>query len=144
MSTALPCARPILQRLAKVRPRDLLVTAGRLLCAALGVRRILAISDQHRVSTDAYFASSDQVFSSYDSAWTDSGCHAVEEGFFELSPQVVHRPPEDIASRKRAQYRRRYALIDDLARQISAAVALAARPEPPAAPPAALPAAHPA
>lgn len=139
---ALDIYRTLTHHMNGLRPRDLLVTAFRLLCAALGVRRILAISDQQRVSTDTYFESSNQVFSSYDSAWLDSGGVAVEDGFFELSPQVVHRPTEDIASRKRAQYRRRYALIDDLARQINAAVALATRAETPVTPLAALPAAH--
>jgi uncharacterized protein VirK/YbjX len=139
---ALDIYRTLTHHMNGLRPRDLLVTAFRLLCAALGVRRILAISDQQRVSTDTYFEASDQVFSSYDSAWIDCGGLAVEDGFFELSPQVVHRPTEGIPSRKRAQYRRRYAMIDELAEQISTAVALAARLDTPVAPVAAMQAAQ--
>ena len=114
--------RTLTHRMDGLRPRDLLVTAFRLLCCSMGVARILAISDLKRVCSSTYFQSSAQVFSSYDSAWIDSGGVAGEGGFFELNPTTVHRSAETIPSRKRAQYRRRYAMIDAMSQQIDHSV----------------------
>jgi len=132
-SDALEVYRTLTHRLHGLRPRDLLVKAFRALCASLGVERILAVSDAMRVSTDGYFGSHAQVFASYDEAWTSSGAAAADAGFFELSPGLSERAAADIPVRKRAQYRRRYALMGDLSRQIAIAVHAGA---PPAAPPA--------
>jgi uncharacterized protein VirK/YbjX len=115
---ALEIYRVLTHSMFGLRPRDLLVDAFRMLCVALGVTRILAVSDAGRVSSKAYFSSSTQVFSSYDSAWLDAQALPVEEHFFELSPTRVERSVEDIPSRKRAQYRRRYAMLDALQEQI--------------------------
>jgi uncharacterized protein VirK/YbjX len=115
-----------------LRPRDLLVTAFRLLCCSLGVERILAVSDNKRVCSNSYHSPGEQIFSSYDSAWTECGGVPVDDGFFELSPHLVQRSAKDIPSRKRAQYRRRYAMIDAIAKQIDDAVAQAPRVRAPA------------
>ncbi len=126
---ALEIYRTLTHRMHGLRPRDLLITAFRVLCLALGVARILAIGDRHRVSTSAYFKSSTLVFTSYDSAWVENGgAVAADDGFFELSPHVDPRAVRDIPSRKRAQYRRRYALVETLSREIGDTLKLASRP----------------
>lgn len=119
---ALEIIRSLTGRMEGWRPRDVLVTSFRFLCRALEVERILAISDGQRVSSHPYFPSHTLVFSSYDSAWTDNGGSAGDDGFFELSPQVAQRTHADIPARKRALYRRRYELADGLAQQIDTAV----------------------
>jgi uncharacterized protein len=119
---ALQIYRALTHRMHGLRPRDLLVTAFRALCLALGFRRILAVSDRDRVSSNRYFASSSQVFASYDAAWLENGGVATEEGFFELGACLAPRSADDIPSRKRAQYRRRYALVSDLSAQIARSV----------------------
>lgn len=52
----------------------------------------------------------------------ECGGVAAEEGFFELSPEVLQRGADAVPARKRALYRRRYAMLDGLAQQIDAAV----------------------
>ncbi|HWX34313.1 MAG TPA: DUF535 family protein, partial [Steroidobacteraceae bacterium] len=116
-----------------LRPRDLLVTAFRLLCCSLGVARILAVSDNKRICSNSYHSPGEQIFTSYDSAWTECGGVAVDDGFFELSPRIAQRAAKDIPSRKRAQYRRRYAMIDAMAKQIGDALAQAPRVRAPSA-----------
>lgn len=122
-----PCAlqtyRSLTHRMHGLRPRDLLVTVFRLFCRALGVRRILAVSDQDRVSGNRYFLSSSQVFSSYDVVWLENGGVATEGGFFELDTCILRRSSEDIPSRKRAQYRRRYAMVSELSKHIANSIA---------------------
>lgn len=118
-----PCALEMYRSLTHcmhgLRPRDLLLTVFRLLCTALGIGRILAVSDQNRISSNRYFVSSSQVLSSYDVAWRENGGVATEGGFFELDTSLLQRGADDIPSRKRAQYRRRYALVDELSAQIT-------------------------
>jgi uncharacterized protein VirK/YbjX len=128
--------RSLTHRMHGLRPRDLLITAFRTLCCCLGVSRILAISDRKRVCSNPYFLSSTKVFSSYDSAWIESGGVAVDDAFFELSPHVVRRTAIEIPSRKRAQYRRRYAMLNSVAQQIGTAMRApeAAAPAPVATP----------
>lgn len=120
---ALEIYRGLTHRMFGLRPRDLLVDAFRMLCVELGVTRILAISNAGRVSSNVYFSSSTQVHSSYDSAWLDAHAVAAEENFFDLGPARIERASDDIPSRKRAQYRRRYAMLDALQAQIRQAVA---------------------
>ena len=120
---ALPMYRSLTRRMHGLRPRDLLLTVFRLFCMALGIGRVLAVSDQNRISSNRYFVSSSQVLSSYDVAWCENGGVATEGGFFELDTGLLQRSAEDIPARKRAQYRRRYALVAELAGQITKRVA---------------------
>jgi uncharacterized protein len=98
------------------------VTAFRLLCGSLGVTHILAISDAKRICSNSYRRPGEQIFSSYDSAWIECGAVPRDDAFFELSPRLTQRPAKDIPSRKRAQYRRRYAMLNAIAQQIGDAV----------------------
>ena len=120
---ALQMYRSLTHRMHGLRPRDLLLTVFRLLCTTLGIGRVFAVSDQNRICSNRYFVSSLQVLSSYDVAWCENGGVATEGGFFELDTGLLQRNAEDIPSRKRAQYRRRYALLDELSGQITQRIA---------------------
>jgi uncharacterized protein VirK/YbjX len=120
---ALEIYRSLTHHMHGLRPRDLLVTAFRLLCGSLGVARILAISDSKRICSNSYHCPEEQIFSSYDSAWTECGGVPMDDAFFELSPRLMQRSAKEVPSRKRAQYRRRYAMVDAIAQQIGDAVA---------------------
>ena len=132
-SEAIELYRSLTHAMYGLRPRDLLVTAFRLLCCSLEVARILAISDRKRICSNSYHCPEGQIFSSYDSAWTECGGVPVDDAFFELRPRLARRSAKDIPSRKRAQYRRRYAMVDAIAQQIGDAVAHTPRVRAPAA-----------
>jgi uncharacterized protein VirK/YbjX len=132
-SEAIEIYRALTHTMHGLRPRDLLVTAFRSLCSSLGVARILAISDCKRICSNSYHSPGTQIFSSYDSAWIECGGVPVNDAFFELSPRLAQRSAKDTPSRKRAQYRRRYAMVDAIAQQIGDAVAQAPRVRAPAA-----------
>lgn len=119
-----------------LRPRDLLFTAFRQLCTELGVARILAVCDAAHARRSAYFAGTDKVHFSMDEAWAEYGGTLDGEGFFDIAAQVTYRTLEEIPSRKRAQYRRRYEMLDALAARIAATVRRhrGGAPEPAAAP----------
>jgi uncharacterized protein VirK/YbjX len=132
-SEAIEIYRSLTHFMHGLRPRDLIVTAFRLLCGALGVARILAISDSKRICSNSYHSPETQIFTSYDSAWSECGGVPVNDAFFELSPRLTQRSAQDTPSRKRALYRRRYAMLDAIAQQIGDAVAQPARVRVPAA-----------
>ncbi len=119
--------RSLTRTMHGLRPRDLLVAAFRLMCGAVGVARILAISDQKRICSNSYHCPREQIFSSFDRAWIECGGVRMDDAFFELSPCLTQRSAEDIPPRKRAQYRRRYAMVDSIAQQIGDVVSHAQR-----------------
>ncbi len=123
---ALEIYRQLTHQWHGLRPRDLLLAAFRRVGHTLGVTRILAIDDAHRVSSNAFYASSGQVLSSYDEVWRESGGLATADGFFELTPANPRREADAVPARKRALYRRRYAMLEGLEQQIDASVAAGA------------------
>ena len=110
--------RALTHALHGMRPRDFLFTSFRLLCRQLGVQRILAISERARLHRNRYFKNKVGLFSDYDAIWKELGGVPLDNGFFEFGVPVVYREPADIPTRKRAQYRRRYAMLDGIAAQM--------------------------
>jgi len=109
-------------QLEGLRPRDLLAAAFKLLCRALHIEQIRAVADDHSVSRSGYFGT-DFMKASYDSAWSElGGSDCEDDGFYDLPLELHRREPDEIPSRKRAQYRRRYAMLEDLGVQIIRAV----------------------
>jgi uncharacterized protein len=109
-----------------VRPRDLLIKLFRMVCRAAAVDRILCVSDDIRYQKSRYFllyGAEPQIDASYDQAWEERGAIRRDDGFFELPLQRVDRAAEDIPARKRAMYRQRYAMLEQLQQELSAAIA---------------------
>jgi uncharacterized protein len=119
---ALGIYRALTRRMHGLRPRDLLIAAFRSVCVALQVERILAISDDACVGRSKHFGRAPRVLSSYDRAWIENGVCAAHDGFLELALSPGHRSMAEIPSRKRAEHRRRYAMLDELTDQIHRAV----------------------
>jgi len=102
------------------RPRDLLVTVLQILCETVHVDAIYAISDAHRHHRHPYFANKvDKItMASYDEIWRDRGGVLRDDGFFELSARFVPRDLAEVSAKKRAQYRRRYELLEEIRQRI--------------------------
>jgi uncharacterized protein VirK/YbjX len=93
-----------------------------MLCAALEEKRILAVSDVACVGRSGCFGPGVGVLSSYDRAWTENGGAPGADGFFELAPRPARRALAEVPSRKRAEHRRRFVMLDELADRIHRAV----------------------
>ena len=50
--------------------------------------------------------------------WEAVGGICDEEGYFHIPLEIPRKDIADIASKKRAEYRRRYALLDEIQQQI--------------------------
>lgn len=90
------------------RPRDFLVEVFRLFCQAIGVTEIFAVADaNHPTRKDKK-----SVGMSYDEIWQERGAVYNNDGFYRLPVTLERRSEEEIPAKKRALYRKRFALFD--------------------------------
>lgn len=101
-----------------MRPRDLLIETFRLLCQHLGVTRIFLVSDDYQQRSVA--VTRHEVHANYDAIWFERGAWRLDKSTFELPLHAKHRDADDIPSRKRRQYERRYAMLDAVSDGIAA------------------------
>jgi len=102
-----------------LRPRDLMVNLAKILANSLDCETVWGISDDcHHTNIRG---NADKKHSAYDGIWRENGGILNEQGFFVLPAAVRKKALTDIASKKRAQYRRRYELLDELQIQMTAA-----------------------
>jgi uncharacterized protein VirK/YbjX len=127
LPNAMEIYRDITHALHGMRPRDFLLTAARLLCGAISVTKLWAVCSDLRQHNGSYFSGShqDKVAADYDEVWIEQGGEKLENGFFVLPIAARQKEMSEIPSRKRAAYRRRYAMLDQLADDIRATCTLA-------------------
>ena len=103
-----------------MRPRDFMVTSFKMLCVALNIETFWGVSSECRQHNGAYFKGShvQKIAADYDEVWQEHGGAPTGSGFFAVSTQVRYRDLAEIASKKRAQYRRRYAMLDEIQSRI--------------------------
>lgn len=96
-----------------MRPRDFLLELFRIFCRCVGVTRIYAVNDAKRQHRSPYFASakSEELLLNYNDIWTERGGVQDGEDFFAFSVETPMRNLDEIPSKKRAMYRRRYELL---------------------------------
>ena len=58
----------------------------------------------------------------YDALWTDMGGVSDSDGWFRLPLKTERRSSKEMKPNKRAMYHRRYAMMDELSRQIEASL----------------------
>jgi uncharacterized protein VirK/YbjX len=58
------------------------------------------------------------IKSSYNEVWMEAGGVSAANGFFKLPMDVERRALETVASHKRAQYQRRFKMLDDCAAEL--------------------------
>jgi uncharacterized protein len=115
-----------------VRPRDFIVEIFRMLARALGATRIEAVSDLCRHHRSTFFPEpvDRQMPLNYDEIWAERGGVAIDAAWWDIP--LIRPERDDIPAKKRALYRARYAMLDDLDAAMGAAVARArpvTRPE---------------
>jgi len=107
-----------------LRPKYLLVHLLRQVASCWGASDILAVSDSAHCLTRSRYRGRIKIESSYDDLWQEVGGTLREDGFYSLPVAQHQRPLEEVPSRKRAQYRRRYALMDAIDAEIREKLAL--------------------
>jgi uncharacterized protein VirK/YbjX len=105
-----------------LRPRDFLVEAFKMLCRALNVDVILAVADHNHPQRQLIR----DVKLSYDEIWRDRGGHDNGDGFFILPVSSSRRDVDAIPAKKRAMYRKRYSMLEEIERDLVARMKSAA------------------
>lgn len=96
-------------------PKRILVEVAGQLAIASGVRRIRAVSDKtHIFSRTRYrFSKQKNMHASYDEFWQSLG-GTEESCLFQVNIPLERKELASVASKKRAEYRRRYELFDQI------------------------------
>jgi uncharacterized protein VirK/YbjX len=111
---ALHLYRELTKDFAGMRPRDFILEMLRLLALKIGVRHIHAVADDRKISRHKYFGEKGASGFFYDDAWRDRSGQRVADTHFELPLKGSRRPLEEVSSKKRSMYRRRYEMLDQI------------------------------
>lgn len=119
-------ARDIIKRITKLchgyRTKNLVLYIARGVCRALGVKHIYAVTNE------GYYANNHarvdrKLKTSFSDFWAEAGGSPTEDSRWYRIPLVEERKTmEEVPTRKRAVYRRRFALLDEIDVQIEANV----------------------
>jgi uncharacterized protein VirK/YbjX len=113
-SETLEMLKEVSKCLEGLRPADFLLEVLRVIAKGVGVKKILAISDENRHHRHKYFGKLQQnlLRTNYNEKWKENQGVLLENGFYSLPIIKCRRDIADIASNKRAIYRRRYEMLD--------------------------------
>ncbi|MEP7340007.1 MAG: DUF535 family protein [Acidobacteriota bacterium] len=110
----------ITKDLEGLRPRAVLLTAFQMLCSSAGLDEIYCIADDHRHHRHSYFAKDkfQELHLDYNEVWKEQKGQPAGNGFFLLPLQPVRKSLEEIISKKRSMYRRRFKMMDQVSQSI--------------------------
>lgn len=101
-------------------PKRLVMEAVCRFAERLQVEQILAVSNEvHIFRGERYQDKNKKILSDYDSFWEAVGGECDKKGYFHIPGNIARKDEAEIASKKRAEYRRRYALLDEIQTQMS-------------------------
>lgn len=103
-----------------IQPRFLLVSALRLLATQLGIETIEAISAKNHVYQSLRYRHKKSISSSYDTLWEMVLGEKMICGNYEIPLAPARKTLESYPSKKRAEYKQRFLLIENIEAQISA------------------------
>lgn len=109
-----------------LRPRSFLIEAIKCVARTVGATRIYAVGDEYRHHRHRYFGAekAQELAANYDVIWLENGATpSAHEDFFSIPLAPAKRAVDDIVAKKRAMYRRRQALLDDVFARIEVALA---------------------
>ncbi len=117
----LDCVRGLTDAAQGLRPGHLLMFMLRACARQWDVARLVGVDEAYQVKGRWNHRATERRFD-YVAFWQDASGALLPDGNWQLPVDVPRRPLEDVAAKRRAMYRRRFALLDAL--EASAAGAL--------------------
>lgn len=109
-----------------LRPKAAMLFALQEIGHALGLSGISGIGNDIQIKSgrfeERFIRKRANLQFDYDGFWLESEGEKQADGWFKLPARLARRTPEEMKPNKRAMYRRRYAMLDDVAAQIHAAL----------------------
>ncbi|MDO4430883.1 MAG: DUF535 family protein [Lonepinella koalarum] len=102
------------KQLHGVRPMYMLVNVFRLLSAGLNC---VLLGIPHKAQAKYRWNDSSKLLFNYDEFWQDNGGKLNAKGYWQLPLEIERKTLEDIASKKRSMYRKRYEMFDNMQQQ---------------------------
>ena len=108
-----------------LRPKSLMIFACQEVAHALGVQDVFGVSNELQVYRQKVLVAVPGLHAlsfDYDALWAESGGVREAGGWFVLPARLVRRQPAEMKPNKRSMYKKRYAMMDDIVRQIHIAL----------------------
>lgn len=118
--------RRLTKTLCGLRPKVFAIEVLRMMAALLAIDRMLGVTDANRLHRHPYFGcrGRETFASNYDELWLERGGRLEpSSGFFDIPISGGRKDLAEIPSRKRALYRRRYEMLDEVRAVIGRALA---------------------
>lgn len=124
IENAMEIYRNLTHALHGMRPRDFLISALKIVCKASGIEKIWGICSENRQHNGKYFSGShkNKILADYDEVWREHNGVNLGNGFYSLSTVLVYREFSEMPARKRANYKRRYSMLNKLVVNIDEAI----------------------
>jgi uncharacterized protein VirK/YbjX len=103
-----------------IQPRLLLISALRMLSACIDVDTIEAVSTDNHIYKALRYRYKKSISASYDTLWEMVLGEKLSCGNYNIPIPSARKPLEAYPSKKRAEYRHRFELIDEMQKQIDA------------------------
>ncbi|CAM8473338.1 VirG localization protein VirK [Citrobacter freundii] len=101
-------------------PKRIVMEAICRLAERLNIDNVMAVSnEQHIFRSQRYHDKNKVIHSDYNAFWESVGGECDRHGYYHIPRTLARKSEADIASKKRAEYRRRYQLLDSIHSQLS-------------------------
>lgn len=101
-----------------LRPKALMAFVAQELARSLRMSSLLGVGNGIHVARGRILGSGKKLLFDYDELWREMGGEFQPDGWYRLPLKASRRTAEDIKPNKRSMYAKRYALMDELSRQI--------------------------
>ena len=86
----------------------------------LNIEQVLTVSNEQQIfRSPRYHDKNKVILSDYNAFWESVGGECDSHGYYHIPRTLARKNEADIASKKRAEYRRRYQLLDNIHAQLS-------------------------
>ncbi|WP_146050865.1 VirK/YbjX family protein [Citrobacter amalonaticus] len=101
-------------------PKRLVMEAICCFAQRLQTEQIIAVSNEtHIYRSLRYRDKSDKIHANYDEFWAAVGGERHADGYYHIPCAITRKDTSEVASKKRAEYRRRYQMLDAIHEQMS-------------------------
>ncbi|MBS0974583.1 VirK/YbjX family protein [Serratia rubidaea] len=92
------------------------------LARLLGIQQVVAVGNGSHIYQNWRYKNKkrDLLHADYDQFWLSMAARPLPGGYFLLPARIARKPLDEVASKKRSEYRRRYQLLDQLEQGLAA------------------------